>query len=65
MSQAELAYHHQLCAHSGKGRKCNPSAGLLCKLAIALGVPMETFMQTQPEENDDFYYEREERRTLI
>ena len=31
----------------------------LCKLAIALDVPMETFMQAQPEENDDFYYERE------
>ena len=42
-----------------KGRKRNPSAELLCKLAIALDVPMETFMQAQPEENDDFYYERE------
>lgn len=63
VSQAELA------ARAGttiryvraleKGRKRNPSAELLCKLAIALDVPMETFMQAQPEENDDFYYERE------
>lgn len=48
-----------------KGRKRNPSAGLLCKLAIALDVPMETFMQAQPEENDDFYYEREAKRALL
>lgn len=45
-----------------KGRKRNPSGELLCKLAIALDVPMETFMQVQPEENDDFYFEREEKR---
>jgi len=48
-----------------KGRKRNPSAKLLCKLAIALDVPMETFMRAQPEENDDFYYERETKRALL
>lgn len=69
MSQAELA------ARAGttiryvraleKGKKRNPSTQLLCKLAIALDVPMETFIQTQPEEHDNFYYEREANRALL
>ena len=42
-----------------KGKKRKPSAELVCKLAIALDVPMEMLMQIQPEENDEFYYERE------
>ena len=65
ISQAELA------ARTGtsiryiraleKGKRRNPSAELLYKLAVALDVPMETFMQIQPEERDRFYYEREEK----
>ena len=48
-----------------KGRKRKPFADLLYKLAIALDVPMETFMQHQPEEHDNFYYEREANRALL
>lgn len=48
-----------------KGRKRKPSAELLYKLAIALDVSMETFMQHQPEEHDNFYYEREANRALL
>ena len=67
MSQAELA------ARAGttiryvraleKGKKRNPSAQLLCKLAIALDVPMETFIQesttifTMSERQTVHYYE--------
>ncbi len=35
------------------GEKTNPSACLLCKVAVALDVPMETFMRIQPEEGDE------------
>lgn len=48
-----------------RGKKRNPSAELLCKLAIALDVPMETFMQIQREEQEHFYYERKANRALL
>lgn len=35
------------------GEKTNPSACLLCKVVVALDVPMETFMRIQPEEGDE------------
>lgn len=35
------------------GEKTNPSACLLCKVTVALDVPMETFMRIQPEEGDE------------
>lgn len=35
------------------GEKKNPSARLLYKAAVSLNVPMETFMQIQPEEGDE------------
>ena len=69
ISQAELAaragtsIRYIRARETGKKRK--PSAELLCKLAIALDVPMETFMQHQPEEHDNFYYEREANRALL
>lgn len=47
------------------GDKRNPSAKILFKMAIALKVPMETFMQAQPEENDNFYDKRAAKRTLL
>ena len=66
MPQAELANRAETTIRYvralEKGKKRKPSAELVCKLAIALDVPMETLMQIQPEENDNFYYEREERR---
>ncbi len=63
MPQAELAARADTSIRYiralEKGRKCNPSAKLLCRLAITLNVPMETFMQVQPRGNDNFYYEQE------
>ena len=35
------------------GEKTNPSACLLCKVAVALDFPIETFMRIQPEEGDE------------
>ena len=61
MPQAELAaragtsVRYVRALETGKKRKA--SAELLYKLAIALDVLMETFMQPQPEEHDNFYYE--------
>lgn len=37
------------------GKKCHPSAELLCKIADVLNVPMETFMLIEYEESDALY----------
>lgn len=69
MSQAELADRADTTIRyvraMEKGRKDNPSANMLCRLAFALDAPMEAFMQIQPEEHDSFYYEREEEYALL
>lgn len=69
MSQAELAdrarssicYVRALERH----RKRKPPAAVVCKFAISLGVPMETFMRIQFDEDDEFFYQREESHVYI
>lgn len=48
--RADCSIRHIRALETGKKR--NPSAKLLCKIAKALDVPMDTFMVAQYEESD-------------
>ena len=49
-ARTDSSIRHIRALESGKKR--NPSAKLLCKIAKVLDVPMETFMLIQYEESD-------------